>query len=62
MNLRYTLIIEFKTSFLVTSKPIKERFKSMVKAKEMAKDIIDSTVEKAYIKDNINGHVTNLLN
>ena len=54
---RYTINISFKTEMFETSNNIVEKVKTLKEAMSYD-DLIDETVNKALIKDNVTGKVT----
>ena len=54
---RYTINISFKTEIFETVSNIVEKVKTLKEAMSY-KDLIDETVNKALIKDNVTGRVT----
>lgn len=54
---RYTINISFKTEMFETVSNIVEKVKTLKEAMSY-KDLIDETVKKALIKDNVTGQVT----
>ena len=54
---RYTINISFKTEMFETVSNIVEKVKTLKEAMSY-KDLIDETVNKALIKDNVTGRVT----
>jgi hypothetical protein len=54
---RYTINISFNTEMFEESNNIVEKVKTLKEAMSY-KDLIDSTVKKALVKDNVTGKIT----